>query len=103
MTDDGSAGETTAGRRELITFTVAKRGCASRSVPGTKVNVNLAAEDEDGGTHLNGPYKELANFAEYAIKVHLLPYPASIKPRLIALIRPSIMSLGATQCAPALA
>ena len=47
-TDDGSAGETTTGRRELVTFTVAKRGCASRSVPGTKVNANLAAEDEDG-------------------------------------------------------
>ena len=48
MTDDGSAGETTAGRRELITFTVAKRGCASRSVSVTKINANLAAEDEDG-------------------------------------------------------
>ena len=48
MTDDGSAGETTAGRRELITFTVAKRGCASCSVPVTKINANLAAEDEMG-------------------------------------------------------
>ena len=47
MTDDGSAGETTAGRRELITFTVAKRGCTPRSVPGTKVNANLVEEDED--------------------------------------------------------
>ena len=37
------------------------------------------------------------------MSVHLFPRPASMSARLIALMRPSIMSLGATQCAPALA
>jgi hypothetical protein len=54
-------------------------------------------------THLKGPYSPLANLAEYAIRVHLFASPSCINPILILLILPSIMSLGATQCAPALA
>lgn len=54
-------------------------------------------------TYLKGPYNELANFAEYAISEHLFCRLALIKPCLMALTLPSIMSLGATQCAPAFA
>ena len=54
-------------------------------------------------TDRKGPYNELANFAEYDMSVHLFPNPTSNSPCLIALILPSIMSLGATQCAPAFA
>src|SRR5260221_13677778 len=54
-------------------------------------------------TDRKGPYNELANLAEYDMRVHLFPNPAFISPCLIALTLPSIMSLGATQCAPAFA
>lgn len=35
------------------------------------------------------------------MRVQRFPYPLSMSARLIVLMRPSIMSLGATQCAPA--